>query len=105
MHFTTYMPGPHTNVGMAGAHTDRRKSSKIAPLAAAAEIGRARGGHISSRIAEIPGGKRRLRRVFEFRQDLRGSLIVSPAVKSSCAGFRYWRGRAWAAKPSDNLAL
>ena len=47
MHFTTYMPGPHTNVGMAGAHTDRRKSSKIAPLAAAAVVWpRARRTHI-----------------------------------------------------------
>jgi hypothetical protein len=43
------MAGPHAYTG----HTDRRKSPKIAPPAAAVVFGRARGGQVSSKIAEL----------------------------------------------------
>ena len=44
-------------------------------------------GHITSKIAKLPPKKkRRLRRISEVQPDLRGSLIVPRAVKSSCGG-------------------
>ena len=72
-----------------GAHTDRRKSRR---LAAVVGFGRVRGGQISSKITELP--KKALPAV-----DLRGSAgppgshIGRRTVKSSCTGPRVVRMR------------
>jgi hypothetical protein len=50
---------------------NRRKSPKIAPPAAAVGFGSARGGQISSKIAELPQKKKKKRRL--RAADLQGS--------------------------------
>jgi hypothetical protein len=71
---------------MAGPHTNRRKSPKIAPPAVAAVVWpRARRTHIVKN-RWITEKKRRLRRSSKVQPDLRGSLIrliVIPTVKSN----------------------
>ena len=55
------MPELHTNICMAGAHTNRRKSPRIAPAPSADAVvwPRARRTHtrVPSKIAELPGKK------------------------------------------------